>query len=134
MPEKPTKERIVEATLQTLRTEGIAGASARAIARWPDARVVHRLDMATSGLVLMARGAWQQTLINWDSTSAVMQASMAWFYVSGLLFAVLAGLIVLLELLKFATGRLEESQLVGVIESNDVPHGQPQPVDGPATR
>ena len=30
--------------------------SARALARWPDARVVHRLDMATSGLVVMARG------------------------------------------------------------------------------
>ncbi|MDR6537235.1 RluA family pseudouridine synthase [Variovorax soli] len=29
--------------------------SARAQARWPDALVVHRLDMATSGLVLMAR-------------------------------------------------------------------------------
>ncbi len=30
--------------------------SARVQARWPDARVVHRLDMATSGLVVMARG------------------------------------------------------------------------------
>lgn len=29
--------------------------SARALLRWPDALVVHRLDMATSGLVLMAR-------------------------------------------------------------------------------
>lgn len=29
--------------------------SARAQRRWPDALVVHRLDMATSGLVLMAR-------------------------------------------------------------------------------
>jgi tRNA pseudouridine32 synthase/23S rRNA pseudouridine746 synthase len=29
--------------------------SARATARWPDALVVHRLDMGTSGLVLMAR-------------------------------------------------------------------------------
>jgi tRNA pseudouridine32 synthase/23S rRNA pseudouridine746 synthase len=29
--------------------------SARAQARWPDALIVHRLDMATSGLVLMAR-------------------------------------------------------------------------------
>jgi tRNA pseudouridine32 synthase/23S rRNA pseudouridine746 synthase len=37
--------------------------SARAQARWPDARVVHRLDMATSGLVVMARGvAHQRTL------------------------------------------------------------------------
>jgi tRNA pseudouridine32 synthase/23S rRNA pseudouridine746 synthase len=31
--------------------------SARAQAQWPDARIVHRLDMATSGLVVMARGA-----------------------------------------------------------------------------
>lgn len=30
--------------------------AARAQARWPDARVVHRLDMATSGLIAMARG------------------------------------------------------------------------------
>ena len=30
--------------------------SARAQAHWPDALVVHRLDMATSGLVLFARG------------------------------------------------------------------------------
>ncbi|AGU50855.1 putative ribosomal large subunit pseudouridine synthase A [Variovorax paradoxus B4] len=34
--------------------------SARAVRRWPDALVVHRLDMATSGLVLMARGAAMQ--------------------------------------------------------------------------
>ena len=34
--------------------------SARALARWPDALVVHRLDMATSGLVVMARGLAMQ--------------------------------------------------------------------------
>jgi len=34
--------------------------SARAQARWADALVVHRLDMATSGLVLMARGKAMQ--------------------------------------------------------------------------
>ena len=34
--------------------------SSRVQARWPDALVVHRLDMATSGLVLMARGAAMQ--------------------------------------------------------------------------
>ena len=32
----------------------------RAIHQWPDAQVVHRLDMATSGLVLFARGAVMQ--------------------------------------------------------------------------
>lgn len=37
--------------------------SARAQARWPDALIVHRLDMATSGLVILARGlAMQRTL------------------------------------------------------------------------
>ncbi|MFT3777625.1 MAG: RluA family pseudouridine synthase [Ottowia sp.] len=34
--------------------------SRRAQARWPDARVVHRLDQATSGLMLLARGAEMQ--------------------------------------------------------------------------
>ncbi|MBB3175695.1 RluA family pseudouridine synthase [Variovorax sp. Sphag1AA] len=34
--------------------------SARAQRRWPDALVVHRLDMATSGLVLMARSLEMQ--------------------------------------------------------------------------
>lgn len=34
--------------------------SARAQARWPDALVVHRLDMATSGLMVMARGLAHQ--------------------------------------------------------------------------
>lgn len=38
-------------------------ASSRAQALWPDALIVHRLDMATSGLLLMARGtALQRTL------------------------------------------------------------------------
>ena len=34
--------------------------SSRAQQRWPDALVVHRLDMATSGLVVMARGIEMQ--------------------------------------------------------------------------
>ena len=38
--------------------------SARAERQWPDAKVVHRLDMATSGLVLMARGIEAQRVLN----------------------------------------------------------------------
>jgi len=38
--------------------------ASRAQARWPDARVVHRLDMATSGLFLMARGLAMQRLLS----------------------------------------------------------------------
>ena len=38
--------------------------SARAQALWPDALVVHRLDMATSGLFLMARGLHMQRVLS----------------------------------------------------------------------
>ena len=38
--------------------------SARARQRWPDALVVHRLDQATSGLLLMARGAAVQRALS----------------------------------------------------------------------
>lgn len=38
--------------------------SARAQARWPDALIVHRLDMATSGLVVMARGLAMQRALS----------------------------------------------------------------------
>lgn len=39
-------------------------ASTRAQAQWPDALIVHRLDMATSGLLLMARGAAMQRTLS----------------------------------------------------------------------
>ncbi|WP_432730857.1 RluA family pseudouridine synthase [Variovorax sp. W6] len=38
--------------------------SARAMRQWPDALIVHRLDMATSGLVLMARGIEMQRALS----------------------------------------------------------------------
>lgn len=38
--------------------------STRAQTRWPDALVVHRLDMATSGLVVMARGIEAQRTLS----------------------------------------------------------------------
>ncbi len=39
--------------------------SARVQARYPDALVVHRLDMDTSGLMVMARGAAAQRALSW---------------------------------------------------------------------
>lgn len=38
--------------------------ASRAQARWPDALTVHRLDMATSGLMVMARGKPMQRLLS----------------------------------------------------------------------
>jgi len=74
---------------------------------------------------LMFRGSWQQAVINYETASAVMQASMAWLYLSGMVFAVLAALILVHELWQLATGRLDDAQLVGVAESEDLPHGNP---------
>ena len=36
----------------------------RALAHWPDARVVHRLDMATSGVMVLARGLEMQRALS----------------------------------------------------------------------
>jgi len=77
---------------------------------------------------LMFQGSWQQTLINWATSSAVMEVSMGWFYVSGVFFAVFAALFILSDFVKLVTGRLADDELVGVTESEDeVPHGEAQP-------
>jgi TRAP-type transport system small permease protein len=75
---------------------------------------------------LMFVGSWQQTVINWGTSSAVMEASMGYFYGAGLFFSVFAFLFILHELWKLATGKLAESELVGVTESDDTPHGAPE--------
>jgi TRAP-type C4-dicarboxylate transport system permease small subunit len=84
---------------------------------------------------LMLKGGWQQMVINYETTSAVMQASMAIFNASGVVFAVLAGLIILLELWKLMTGQISEGELIGVTDSEDKPHAEQvaEPVPAAAT-
>lgn len=76
---------------------------------------------------LMFKGTWQQTQINLQTTSAVMEASMAWLYASGMVFAVLAALIILNTLLKFFRGDLPASELIGFSESEEAPAEQTTP-------
>ena len=68
---------------------------------------------------LMLRGGWQQTGINWGTTSAVMEVSMAWFYSSGVVFAILGALIIGHEFWKLVTGKLAEDELIGIVESEE---------------
>ena len=42
-------------------------------------------------LWLLFKGSYDQSVINWDTTSAVMEVSMSWFYASGMVFAVVLG-------------------------------------------
>jgi TRAP-type C4-dicarboxylate transport system permease small subunit len=77
---------------------------------------------------LMFRGSWQQTVINWETTSAVMEASMGFFYAAGLFFSVVALVFILNDFVRLLFGRLAESELIGVTESDDMPHGDPHPI------
>ena len=72
---------------------------------------------------LLFSGAYQQAVINWDSTSAVMEVSMAWVYVPGVVFAVLGGLILLTDLVRLLTGQTRDEELVMIQESEESAHG-----------
>jgi TRAP-type transport system small permease protein len=69
------------------------------------------------------KGAWEQTKINWSSTSAAMEVSMGYFFMVGLMFSVLGGLIIVRDLWRLLSGQMQDHDLVGVRESEDVPHG-----------
>jgi TRAP-type C4-dicarboxylate transport system permease small subunit len=71
---------------------------------------------------LLLQGSWQQTQINMSSTSAVMETSMGWFYACGVVFAISAGAVLLMQLLRLLSGKMADHELVGITESEDVPH------------
>lgn len=73
-------------------------------------------------LCLLFKGSYEQTMINRTSTSAVMEVSMAWFYSAGMVMAVLGSLIVLSDLWRLFTGKLDEAHLVLMQESEETPH------------
>lgn len=76
---------------------------------------------------LIFEGSLAQTKINWGSTSAVMETSMGYFYASGVAFAVLAFPVLLLNLWRLLSGQMGRSELIGIRESDDMPHGNPRP-------
>ena len=75
---------------------------------------------------LIFSGGLKQTKINFGTSSAVMEASMAWLYSSGVVFSVLAAVIILNEFWKLLSGQLADDELIGVVESEeDVAHKKP---------
>jgi TRAP-type C4-dicarboxylate transport system permease small subunit len=68
---------------------------------------------------LLFQGSVVQARINWDVTAPVTGASMAVVYLSGVVFSVLAAFILALDLLRLLTGRIAESDLVMVQESEE---------------
>lgn len=71
---------------------------------------------------LIFKGSYDQTVVNWDSTSAVMETSMGYFYASGVMFAVLASLVILSDLWRLLSGQIDDDHLVLMKESEEAPH------------
>lgn len=83
---------------------------------------------------LLFSGALEQVKINLTTTSAAMEVSMAWFYASGVMFAVSAAVLLLLDFVRLVTGRMADSELVAVQESEEagLEGAHVAPAKGPA--
>jgi TRAP-type C4-dicarboxylate transport system permease small subunit len=68
---------------------------------------------------LLFEGAWAQTLLNWNVSAPSSGASLAWFYSAGVVFAVSAAVILLHELFRLLTGRLQDGDLFIIQENED---------------
>ncbi|MBU3653323.1 MAG: TRAP transporter small permease [Limnohabitans sp.] len=75
---------------------------------------------------LLFKGSLEQVIINRETTSAVMEVSMAYFYACGIVLAVSGAVILLQQLWRMITGQLSEDELIGIRESEE------EPVDAPA--
>ena len=76
---------------------------------------------------LLFKGSLDQVKINWESTSAAMEVSMALFYGCGLVFAVSGAAILLNDFWRLLSGKMSDAELIGIRESDDMPHGDPHP-------
>ena len=89
-------------------------------------------------LWLLLQGSLMQARINWDVTAPTTGASMAIVYLSCVVFAVCAGFLILLDLLRLVTGKMSEAELVMVQESEEAVQLQQilaaQEGDAPAAR
>lgn len=77
---------------------------------------------------LLFKGSLDQVIINRETTSAVMEISMAYFYACGMVLAVSGGVILLQQLWRMATGQLSEDELIGIRESEEEPIDAPPPL------
>lgn len=73
-------------------------------------------------LWLLFKGSYDQALINWETTSAVMEVSVSYFYASGMAFAILSAPILLGDLYRLLTGQIDDDNLLLMQESEDKPH------------
>ncbi len=68
---------------------------------------------------LMFKGSWEQAVINAEVSAPVSGLPMAIVYVSGLVFSVMAGLIIAMDLYRVLAGKLQDEDLIMVQESEE---------------
>jgi TRAP-type transport system small permease protein len=73
---------------------------------------------------LFLLGTWKMHDLQVSNVSPVVGISMIWIYGIGYVVAVVMGLFNINVLYRLLTGRLSEDELVQVVESEDVPHGE----------
>lgn len=75
-------------------------------------------------LWLLFKGSYDQFLVNVESQSPVMEASMGWFYAAGMAFPVLSAPILLNDLWRLLSGQIDEAHLVLIQESEESAHAE----------
>jgi TRAP-type C4-dicarboxylate transport system permease small subunit len=68
---------------------------------------------------LILQGSWEQAVINAEVSAPVSGAPMAIVYASGIVFSVLAGLLIALDLYRVLTGKLGDDELIMIRESEE---------------
>ncbi len=76
--------------------------------------------------LMLLKGSWDQARINLDVEAPVTGAPMAVVYGAGVVFAVPAILLLLVQLWQTVSGQLRDDELVMVQESEDLAHVQQQ--------
>jgi TRAP-type C4-dicarboxylate transport system permease small subunit len=80
------------------------------------------LMLFCNGLFIL--GTWEMHELQVTNVSPVVGISMIWIYGIGYVVGVVMALFNLNVLYRLFTGRLTEDELVQVVESEDVPHGE----------
>jgi TRAP-type C4-dicarboxylate transport system permease small subunit len=83
-------------------------------------------------VAMLARGGWEQVRINWDVAAPTTGWSMAIVHSASVVFAAIAGLILLVDLARLFSGQLADDELVMVQESEEA--AQLRDMLGPGAR
>ena len=68
---------------------------------------------------LLLIGSWEQAVINAEVSAPVSGAPVAIVYAAGVVFSVLAGLIIVADLYRVLTGKLNKDELIMIQESEE---------------